>query len=91
MLPDGLGTPGMEFLVAVHDERVVGGLWLARRGSDARGRGVGRALMLAAQDRARDLGALAVGLTVFGPNTTARRLYESLGHLVTARQMQLRL
>lgn len=104
LLPDGLATPGMVFLVAETAGRVVGGVWLARRAGngrdlawvydlhvdpDARGRGVARQLMLAAQQRARELGAPAVGLNVFAPNLVARRLYESLGYTVTAQQMQL--
>ena len=106
LLPGGPATPGMVFLVAEDGGRVVGGVWLARRTStgrdlawvydlhvdpDARGRGVARQLMLAAQDRARELGAAAVGLNVFGPNLAARRLYESLGYAITAQQMQLAL
>lgn len=104
LLPEGPATPGMVFLVAERADEIVGGLWLARRGTDGRdlawiyalhvdpaerGRGAGRLLMTAAHDRARDLGAPAVGLNVFGPNATARHLYDSLGYVVTAQQMQL--
>lgn len=49
---------------------------------DARGAGVGRALLEAALDRARDQGALRVTLRVLGHNTSARRLYESAGFTV---------
>jgi hypothetical protein len=45
-----------------------------------RGRGLGRATMLAAEDAARELGADRIRLNVFGHNTAARRLYESLGY-----------
>jgi len=44
-----------------------------------RGRGYGRATMLAGIEKARELGAEAVGLHVFGHNATARALYQSLG------------
>lgn len=44
-----------------------------------RGRGIGRALMEAAIDRARMTGARAVSLEVVWGNTAARRLYDSLG------------
>ena len=54
----------------------------------ARGRGLGRATMLAAEDAARDLGATVMRLNVFGHNTTAMRLYESLGYTVTSAAMQ---
>ena len=52
-----------------------------------RGAGLGRALMEALHDAARDLGATSVALNVFGQNTAAIRLYESLGYGVTAQQM----
>lgn len=48
----------------------------------ARGRGIGRALVEAAVERARGLGARRVTLRVLGPNAPARRLYESLGFVV---------
>ncbi|MGK5558104.1 N-acetyltransferase family protein [Actinomadura kijaniata] len=44
-----------------------------------RGRGIGRALMEAACDRAREQGARRITLRVLGGNDPARRLYESLG------------
>jgi ribosomal protein S18 acetylase RimI-like enzyme len=48
----------------------------------ARGRGVGRELVLAAVDEARRLGAVRVTLRVLGHNTPARRLYEAAGFTV---------
>ncbi|MER6350149.1 GNAT family N-acetyltransferase [Streptomyces sp. NPDC001532] len=48
----------------------------------ARGAGVGRALLRAAQDEARRLGARRVTLRVLGHNTPARKLYESEGFVV---------
>ena len=48
----------------------------------ARGRGVGRALLHAAMDRAREEGAQRITLRVLGHNTPARRLYESVGFAV---------
>jgi ribosomal protein S18 acetylase RimI-like enzyme len=48
-----------------------------------RGRGYGRAIMLAAESYARDLGAAVLRLHVFGSNTVARSLYESLGYETT--------
>ncbi|MEV5984030.1 GNAT family N-acetyltransferase [Streptomyces sp. NPDC052051] len=49
---------------------------------EARGAGVGRALLRAAQDEARRLGARRLTLRVLGHNTPARRLYESEGFVV---------
>lgn len=48
-----------------------------------RGLGYGRAAMLAAVQKSRELGAASIGLHVFGHNTVARGLYESLGFAVT--------
>ncbi|WP_432155765.1 N-acetyltransferase family protein [Streptomyces sp. bgisy153] len=49
---------------------------------DARGRGVGRALIRAALAEARRRGARRLTLRVLGHNTPARRLYESEGFAV---------
>ena len=46
------------------------------------GAGVGRALIEAAVERARALGARKVSLRVLGHNLTARRLYERCGFVV---------
>ena len=48
----------------------------------ARRHGVGRALVRAAVDRARAVGARRVTLRVLGHNAPARRLYESAGFVV---------
>ncbi|NEA62137.1 GNAT family N-acetyltransferase [Streptomyces sp. SID12488] len=49
---------------------------------EARGMGVGRLLIRAAVAEARRRGALRLSLRVLGPNTPARRLYESEGFVV---------
>jgi GNAT superfamily N-acetyltransferase len=52
-------------------------LWI----SDAhRGRGLGRAAMLALEEEARGWGLDRMELNVFGHNEVARRLYRSLGY-----------
>ncbi|WP_327730113.1 GNAT family N-acetyltransferase [Streptomyces sp. NBC_00487] len=48
----------------------------------ARGAGVARALLRAAQDEARRRGARRLTLRVLGHNTPARKLYESEGFVV---------
>lgn len=48
----------------------------------ARRRGVGTALMNAAEDAARSRGARKLSLRMFGGNDTARALYENLGYTV---------
>ena len=49
---------------------------------EARGAGVGRALLRAVRDEARRQGARRLTLRVLGHNTPARRLYESEGFAV---------
>ncbi|MFR9797154.1 N-acetyltransferase family protein [Streptomyces sp. MS06] len=49
---------------------------------EARGRGVGRALVRAAVDQARDGGFRRITLRVLGHNAAARALYESEGFVV---------
>jgi ribosomal protein S18 acetylase RimI-like enzyme len=85
--------------VLTDDEQPVGWLWLAPAGVDSlfvydieidephRGRGLGRATMLAAEDVARAAGHRFVRLNVFGWNTSAQALYRSLGYRTDAIQM----
>jgi ribosomal protein S18 acetylase RimI-like enzyme len=99
LLPDGIGTPG-QHIWTVHDgDAEVGHLWLRVQlepdgweayvldialHPDVRGRGLGRATMLAAEAQARGFGARAVLLNVFGYNRPALRLYAGLGYRPTA-------
>ena len=48
-----------------------------------RGKGYGRVMMVAAETYAAEHGAVAIKLHVFGDNTVARRLYDSLGYVET--------
>jgi len=97
LLPQGLATEQHHLLVAESDGVRVGLLWLripAPPGEPAfvfdveveeakRGRGYGRAIMLEAESYAREHGASALRLHVFGSNIVARSLYESLGYETT--------
>jgi ribosomal protein S18 acetylase RimI-like enzyme len=51
----------------------------------ARGRGVGRVLLEAAEQRARAAGAVKLSLRVLSTNAAARRLYERAGYVVEGR------
>jgi ribosomal protein S18 acetylase RimI-like enzyme len=77
----------------------VGRLWFARRELDlgevayvydvnideaARGKGFGRAAMLALEEEVRQNGLERISLNVFGGNAVARGLYSSLGYRETA-------
>lgn len=59
--------------------------------ADKRGRGFGRMAMVLGEEYARAQGAHALGLSVFGFNTGARGLYESLGYETTSVKMLKRL
>jgi RimJ/RimL family protein N-acetyltransferase len=48
-----------------------------------RGKGYGTAALQATEDRARELGAVRIGLHVFGHNEGARKLYKRLGYVET--------
>ena len=106
LLPAGMGTPGHRLWTAYEGEDPVGVLWLhLEEKSDGlhafgydfevrqelRGKGYGRAMMLAAERTCGKLGVVSVGLSVFGSNLAARSLYEELGFEVTAVQMRKRL
>ena len=97
LLPEGAETPEHHLLVASAAGPRVGILWLRIPTKEpvrafvydievdeaVRGRGYGRAIMLAAETYAREHGATSIRLHVFGDNTVARRLYESLGYETT--------
>jgi ribosomal protein S18 acetylase RimI-like enzyme len=103
LLPDGLRTPD-HYVYAIEDDgRFAGYLWLCDRDGElghslfvyaveideeSRGRGLGRAAMVFAEEEARRRGIAKVALNVFGGNAVARRLYRSLGYAETAVHME---
>lgn len=103
LFPGGKPAEGNHLFV-IEDERAeaIGRLWFAERPfgvwlyeielEDAvRGRGLGRAAMLAFEKHARELGAEKVVLNVFGGNEIARSLYRSLGYVEESVHMGKRL
>jgi ribosomal protein S18 acetylase RimI-like enzyme len=66
-------------------------IWDIAIDEEHRGRGYGKAAMLLAEKEARASGASELGLSVFGFNTVARRLYESLGYETIAIRMSKKL
>jgi ribosomal protein S18 acetylase RimI-like enzyme len=103
LLPDGKPAPGNLLSRVCVDDEPVGWLWIGPRNPDApeaywvwdvvidesqRGKGLGRQAMVLAEQQALEAGASELGLNVFGINTIARRLYESLGYETTAIQMR---
>jgi GNAT superfamily N-acetyltransferase len=105
LFPDGRQSAGQFVYVVEADGEPVGELWLAEREDtllpclfvydvhlDAthRGRGYGKAAMLLAEEEARRRGLDRIALNVFGRNTVARRLYQSLGYEENAVAMSKR-
>lgn len=105
--PSGTPSPGHAVFDVVDDAgATVGNLWIGPDTSDdagawwvwdividndKRGRGLGRSAMLLGEEHARAQGAHSLGLSVFGFNTGARGLYESLGYETTTVKMLKRL
>ncbi|MFE0173214.1 GNAT family N-acetyltransferase [Streptomyces sp. NPDC059002] len=102
--PSGAPRPGHAVFDVVDDAgEAVGYLWIGPDTSDddgawwvwdvtidadKRGRGFGRAAMVLGEEYARTQGAHTLGLNVFGFNTGARGLYESLGYETTTIKMR---
>jgi ribosomal protein S18 acetylase RimI-like enzyme len=102
LFPNGSPAEGQYVMNVVDEESTVGTLWMGRPFSgegdtwfvfdieiskESRGRGFGRAAMEAAEEWTRERGGTRVALNVFGPNLTARSLYDSLGYEVLATSM----
>ena len=102
LLPNGLESEGHHFWrIITEDGASVGDLWVLVEppkerafiyfiGIDEpyRGHGYSRAAMLALETTVKPLGAEHIDLNVFGDNTVAVRLYESLGYKPTAMNMR---
>lgn len=99
LLPDGQATAGHDFRSIINETGdTVGAIWLGpddEVGKGAaflcdilvdpqfRGRGYGRAALLALEPIARELGYDSIRLHVFGDNDVARQLYRSSGYAET--------
>jgi ribosomal protein S18 acetylase RimI-like enzyme len=99
LLPDGRDTEKHLLWLAIHDGVPVGSLWISTEKpipfifmievlEEQRGTGYGRSIMLAGEEECRRRGYEYLSLNVFGNNTTAISLYDSLGYQVTAQQMR---
>jgi GNAT superfamily N-acetyltransferase len=101
--PDDRPAEGHTISHVVSEDREVGVLWLGPHPDGLTGvawvwdieiveherrKGLGRATMLAAEIAARAAGYTDLALNVFGFNTAARSLYESMGYQTTSLQMR---
>jgi ribosomal protein S18 acetylase RimI-like enzyme len=106
LFPDGQPAPDQHLYRVEEDGDQVGSLWIGQVSADQsetwwvwdiaidegdRGRGLGKATMLLAEREARSNGATELGLNVFGRNTVARHLYETLGYNTVAVRMSKKL
>ena len=101
LLPEGMTTKGHYFCRIVNDNGdAVGDLWVQVESEKARafiwfigidegyrGQGYSRAAMLGLESTVKPLGVHHIDLNVFGDNTVAVRLYESLGYKPAAMNM----
>ena len=104
ILPEGVDTPGHDFLVALDaatgrrtgitwlfHEELAGFIYDVEVDEAERGNGYGRALMDAAAEHMRGQGMEVLGLNVFGHNHVAHGLYDALGYEVVDRSFNLAL
>lgn len=98
LLPNDLDSEGQFIFVAELGNEKIGTIWMNINKEfevprafgvyieiepTLRGQGLGRELMYATRQECRKLGARGFALSVFGHNSVARNLYESLGFEVT--------
>jgi ribosomal protein S18 acetylase RimI-like enzyme len=99
LLPDGKDTEGQLVWMAHDGDEPVGSLWIATGppipfifgievNEQHRGNGYGRSIMLAGEEECRRRGYRYLDLNVFGTNSTAISLYDSLGYVVVSQQMR---
>ena len=104
--PDGRPAHGHCVCRIVEDDRPVGYVWFGPETAtvedqwwlwdievDAthRGRGVGTEAIALVEAEVRRLGGTGIGLSVFGANDSARRLYDRLGFATVSVRMHKRL
>ncbi|HEY5437543.1 MAG TPA: GNAT family N-acetyltransferase [Acidimicrobiales bacterium] len=102
LFPNDVPANDQFIMNIIGDDGVVGTMWLGRPHSGSRetwfvfdveidkefrGRGLGRAAMEAAEEWTRERNGTRLALNVFGPNLTARSLYDSLGYEVMSTSM----
>lgn len=102
LLPQGLQTKD-HYIYSLYDgDQKVGMIWLKAEvdrpvksgfifdvtvDEQFRGRGYGKQIMALIEEKARELELNSIGLHVFGYNTVAKQLYESVGYDVTSFNM----
>ena len=101
-MPNGVLQPGNEVFESFHNNESVGIVWLWIDNNEwfiydidideeHRGKGLGRATMRAIEAYVKNQGGTAIGLSVFGFNEIAKKLYESEGYETKRIQMMKQL
>jgi ribosomal protein S18 acetylase RimI-like enzyme len=101
-MPDGRPTPNQIFFDVMEDQIHVGSVWLSTDNgewfiydieikTEFRGQGHGRKTMRAIEEFVRSKGGAKIGLSVFGFNTVARKLYLSEDYEITRLFMEKKL
>jgi ribosomal protein S18 acetylase RimI-like enzyme len=102
LFPGGVPAAGQFVFVVTEDTKTVGSVWIGlgldgppdvwwvwaiEIDAEARGHGLGRQALRLAEQFARESGVTRLDLNVFGNNTVARGLYESLGYRISTVHM----
>lgn len=107
LLPEGLQSKDQYiYAIKENSSNWIGTLWFGVRGADdnrkafiydiildesTRGKGYGKKAMEFLEVEVKNLGLRHIGLHVFGHNTVARNLYETLGYEITNLNMEKKL
>ena len=101
--PDGRPAPGHHVRAVVEEGRTIGFVWYGPEADASddrwwlwdiwveesdRGRGVGREVLALVEAEVRQVQGRSLGLSVFGSNAGARRLYERSGYEVVSVRMR---
>ncbi len=97
LLPQGINTEANFLYTLADGDNAVGMIWVKVKEQPSksgfiydvfieekfRGKGYGKSLMLLLEEKAREMGLGSLDLHVFGSNTVARKLYETIGYETT--------
>lgn len=101
-MPNGVLLEGNFVFDVMHQDVSIGSVWLSDKGSEwfiydididetQRGKGFGRQTMKAIEEFVRSHNGVSIGLSVFGFNTVALKLYETEGYETVRISMQKKL